>query len=136
MYSQERRAERYKMIYTWKVLEGLVPNCGISHTYSERRGRECVVPPLNGRQSVQSLREQSFQRAGPNLFNSLPRYLRDIRNKSTEEFKEKLDKFLTNLPDQPMIGDLIPQVCNQNTAKPSNSLKDVILHQNRIYGGG
>ena len=136
MYSQERRAERYKIIYTWKVLEGLVPNCGISHTTSERRGRECVVPPLHGRQSVQSLREQSFQRAGPKLFNSLPKYLRDVRNKSTEEFKEKLDKFLTDLPDHPLIGDLLPQVCNQITAKPSNSLKDVILHQRRLYGGG
>ena len=29
MYSQQRRAERYRIIYTWKVLEGLLPNCGI-----------------------------------------------------------------------------------------------------------
>ena len=27
--SMQRRIERYKIIYTWKVLEGLVPNCGI-----------------------------------------------------------------------------------------------------------
>ena len=26
MYSQQRRAERYKIIYTWKIIEGLVPN--------------------------------------------------------------------------------------------------------------
>ena len=118
MYSQEMRVECYKI----PTLRG--------------GGRIFVVPPLHGRQIIQSVREYSFQRACPNLFNSLPRYLRDIRNKSTEEIKEKLDNFLTNLPDQPMIGDIVLQVCNQITAKPSNSLKFVILHQKRIYGGG
>ena len=29
MYSQERRMERYCIIYIWKILEGLAPNCGI-----------------------------------------------------------------------------------------------------------
>ena len=114
----------------------MVLNCGINHTTSERRGRECTIPVPRGRTAIQSLREQSFQKAGPMLFNSLPRSLRDISNKSTEEFKEKLDKFLTNLPDQPVIGELVPEICNQITARPSNSLRDVILHQKRIYGGG
>ena len=27
MYSQQRRMERYRAIYVWKILEGLVPNC-------------------------------------------------------------------------------------------------------------
>ena len=30
MFSQERRLERYRIIYVWKVLEGLVPNCGVN----------------------------------------------------------------------------------------------------------
>jgi len=29
MYSQERRMERYGIIYTWKILEGVAPNVGI-----------------------------------------------------------------------------------------------------------
>ena len=29
MYSQERRMERYRLIYFWKILEEHVPNCGI-----------------------------------------------------------------------------------------------------------
>ena len=99
-------------------------------------GRECTLPAPRGRTAIQSLREQSFQKAGPMLFNSLPRSLRYISNTPTEEFKEKLDKFLTNLPDQPVIGELVPEICNQITARPSNSLRDVILHQKRIYGGG
>ena len=35
MYSQQRRMERYRIIYTWKILEGLVPNCGLKCTTNE-----------------------------------------------------------------------------------------------------
>ena len=45
MYSQQRRMERYRVIYSWKILEGLVPNCGLKFTSNERRGREAVIPP-------------------------------------------------------------------------------------------
>ena len=30
MYSVQRRMERYKIIYTWKTINGHVPRCGIS----------------------------------------------------------------------------------------------------------
>ena len=56
--------------------------------------------------------------------------------KKSSDFKEKLDLYLATLPDQPLIGDLVPNICSQTTAKPSNSLVDVILHTKRIYGGG
>ena len=136
MYSQQRRAERYKIIYTWKVLEGIVPNCGIKYNTSERRGRQCEVPKCKGRQSVQTLRENSFQVAGPRLFNSLPKYLREIKKSAKVDFKEQLDLFLATLPDHPNVGDLTPNICNQLTAKPSNSLIDVILQARSEYGGG
>ena len=57
MYSQERRLERYRIIYTWKVLEGLVPNCGLSFTTNDRRGRLASIPILRGKPSVRKLRE-------------------------------------------------------------------------------
>ena len=136
MYSQQRRAERYKIIYTWKVLEGLVPNCGIKHHQNERRGRLCEIPQSKGRQAVKSLRENSFQVAGPRLFNSLPKSLREIKKSSKLEFKEQVDLFLATLPDHPNIGDLTPNICSQVTVKPSNSLVDVILHARSEYGGG
>ena len=63
-------------------------------------------------------------------------YLRDTKKVTTEQFKEKLDQSLATLPDHPKIGDLVPTTCNQITAKPSNSIIDVIKHQNSIYGGG
>ena len=39
MYSQERRLERYRALYVWKIIEGLSPNCGLNTSWSERRGR-------------------------------------------------------------------------------------------------
>ena len=136
MYSQQRRAERYRIIYTWKVLEGLVPNCGITECISDRRGRECIIPQVKGKARIQSLRNQSFQVNGPRLFNSLPKKLRDIRKVSVDDFKEQLDNYLADLPDHPKVGDLIPHVCNQITAKPSNSIVDVIKSLKHSYGGG
>ena len=136
MYSQQRRAESYRIIYTWKVLEGLVPNCGITPNNHVRRGRECIIPPLKGRQAVRSLRNQSFQVNGPQLFNSIPKKLREITKVHTDDFKLELDKYLSTLPDQPKVGDQIPSVCNQNSAMPSNSIIDVIQHQKYIHGGG
>ena len=113
MYSQERRAEGYKIIYTWKVLEGLLPNCGIHPTYSDRRGTECIVPVSRGKSRIQTLRDQGFQVNGPRIFNCL-----------------------ALMPDQPKIGDMIPSTCNQLTARPSNSLLDVTKQELQSYGGG
>ena len=44
--SQQRRLERYRVIYIWKILEKLSPNCGINSDENELRGRMCQVPPI------------------------------------------------------------------------------------------
>ena len=103
MYSQQRRLERYRIIYSWKILEGQAPNCGLEVLQTERRGRELKIPPLKGKTSVRSLREQSFQVNGPRLFNSIPKEVRNMTKVSVEEFKVKLDKFLEKIPDQPNV---------------------------------
>ena len=48
LYSQERRRERYRIIYTWKIIEGHVPNIDgkIQTKWHIRRGRECLVPAV------------------------------------------------------------------------------------------
>ena len=61
MLSQERRMESYRDLYVWKILEGLVPNCGLEQTLGERRGREVLIPELKGYQRVKSLRENTLQ---------------------------------------------------------------------------
>ena len=124
MYSQERRIERYRVIYVWKILEGYVPNCGVElATVNERLGRRVKIPDLkrNGRPAVQTLREQSFQINGARLFNSIPKKIRNIM-KDQDHFKASLDEFLSSVPDQPWIGSLVPSATDQLTGRQSNSL--------------
>ena len=63
---------------------------------------------------------------GPQLFNTLPKYIRNMSNCSVTDFKEKLDQYLTVIPDQPVIGNLIPATCDLYSLSPSNSLIDQI----------
>ena len=124
MYSQERRMERYRILYVWKILAGVVPNCGVELAQpNERLGRKCKVPKLvqKGRQVIQTLREQGFQVNGVRLFNSLPKTLRNM-NTNQDDFKSELDKFLSKIPDQPRLGGLVPEATCRLTARQSNSL--------------
>ena len=125
MYSLQRRNERYRILYMWKIMNGLAPNCGVSWGPTEvRLGRMCQVPKLA--QKARKLREQSFQYQGPKLFNCLPVSLRNKVNCSLEEFKADLDQFLQNIPDEPSMSALIPGATNPQTARPSNSLPDQV----------
>ena len=120
MNSELRRIERYKIIYTWKILENLAPNCGISEANeSERRGRRCAIPQL--KLQVRKLREASFQVSGPSLFNKIPKNLRNLTKCGQEEFKTQLDMFLTSIPDEPRAPGLVPAAVTPD-CKPSNSL--------------
>ena len=40
---------------------------------------------------------------GPRLFNSLPRHLRNLKDVSTDIFKNRLDKYLKQIPDEPTL---------------------------------
>ena len=125
MQSQERRLERYRIIYVWKIIEGLVPNCGIETITNERLGRFCKLPPLKKcHAKVSKLRENSFQTKGPQLFNSLPKELREKTNCNLEDFKSLLDQHLSRIPDEPNIpgADYTPSGINLFDAKPTNSL--------------
>ena len=110
MYSLERRRERYTALYTWKILEGLAPNLsegpnGISPKWSDRRGRQCNVPHVRTRapRRIQSIRRASFGIKGPRLFNCLPKHIRNLKGVTVNKFKSQLDKFLSTIPDEPLI---------------------------------
>ena len=124
MYSQQRRLERYRIIYTWKILEEHVPSVSVSVTHGERRDTEVAFPPLKGSPAVRKLREQSFQVSGPKLFNCLTPSIRKISKVSVDEFKEKLDQYLSSVPDEPNVDDLTPAACDLYSAAPSNSIID------------
>ena len=47
LFSQQRRMERYRIIYIWKIIEGKAPNCGIEIPAEDKRhGQKVKVPAL------------------------------------------------------------------------------------------
>ena len=138
MLSQQRRMERYKILYIWKILEGKVPNCGIDETNNLRLGRLCMIPVLNknAKPKVKSLRENSFQIVGPRLFNCLPPKIRNLTKCSIEEFKSKLDEYLACIPDEPKLPGYTPSGTDLFSGQPSNCLVDQIRNYNQNKKGG
>ena len=115
---------RNRLVYTWKVLEGLVPDWGVKEKQEGRRcGRKCEIPSINwkAKKSVHTLREQTFQVNGPKLYNILTANVRNMTKCSIDDFKMKLDKFLEGIPD----GGLPPGACTAE-ARASTSLLDQV----------
>ena len=126
--SQQRRAERFRIICVWKVLENISPNCNISWETTEAAGRICNIArsPNHASRKVKSLRDSSFQAKGPELFNTMPFELRAMSKCSLNTFKNALDKFLDWVPDTPLSQKYHPSPMDMFTSKPSNSLVDWI----------
>ena len=111
LYSVERRRERYFMIYTWKVLEQMVPNVStdeerkITSKSTYRQGRTCCIHtvPNHIPAKIKAARYASLGYRGPLLFNTLPADIRNITNVPVDTFKKELDKFLSTVPDEPQI---------------------------------
>ena len=105
LYSQERRRERYAIIFIWKVSQGLVKGYEIPFQENARRGRQVKVPPFaaGSPASVRNAREASLRVKGARLFNLLPKELRDLNNVTVDTFKSSLDSWLSGIPDQPTI---------------------------------
>ena len=79
LFSQERRRERYQIIFMWKVAQSLVEGYSTTFYTSQRRGRLAhIFPYKNGSPaSVRRAREASFKVKGAKLFNITPQDLRD-----------------------------------------------------------
>lgn len=121
LYSQERRRDRYAIIFIWKVAMGQVDGYNLDFTpKTDRRGRECRVKPVprNSPPSVRKARENSLAVKGAKMFNMLPPDIRNTDSEKVHIFKTKLDRFLRNIPDQPTIQE-------EGRAAETNSL----LHQ-------
>ena len=113
----------------------MVPNCGIEISDHLRLGHLCQIPPIKKcKARIQTLRENSFQVRGPQLFNILPPKIRNMTKCSIDEFKFALDQFLTKIPDEPSLPGYMPRACSQISGKPSNSL--VEQARNTSQGGG
>ena len=93
LYSLQRRREHYIIIYIWKITQHMVPNIDgtIGQTIKTRKhprqGTHCVILYPTNRNPAQSLQENAITVFGSWLYNSLPKYLRDIESVKTEKFK-------------------------------------------------
>lgn len=96
MYSLERRRDRYRVIYTWKMLEGIVPETSLQSYSSTRRGRLIKINRI-------VCNDQAFTNFAATAWNELPRSIRDLTNVSVDTFKSHLDKYLSLLEDNPHI---------------------------------
>ena len=106
LFSLQRRRERYMAIYISKILEGLVPNLNIPIKAREnpRTGRTCILSPIKTTAPtyVKTLIDESFATKGPQIFNVLPKHIRNIKDKPVCVFKEALDKYLWTVHDKPL----------------------------------
>ena len=120
MYSQERRRERYMIIFMWKIAIGMVEGYQMEFLFNHRRRWVAVPKPVSrtAPACVRKAREASFAVKGALLFNLCPRGLRDLASDHVDRFKANLDAWLLSIPDQPTIAG-----CQR--AANSNSL----LHQ-------
>ena len=127
MYSQERRRDRYAVIFIWKIAMGLVDGYPLEFTpATNRRGRECNVKPLNKNApcSVKKARENSLAVKGAKMFNLLPSDIRNLTSEKVNVFKSRLDMFLKNIPDEPTISE-------EGRAAETNCLLHQIPHHRR-----
>ena len=127
LYSLERRRERYIVIYIWRILEGQVPDLTFGKIYSinegSRLGRKCSSPSVksNATSEIKNIRHAGLSVKGPRLFNILPVELRNLCDITVEEFKRELDRYLTSIPDEPLIPGYTAM-----RRTDSNSLLDMI----------
>ena len=124
LYSQERRRERYQVIFLWKISQGMVLGYDVQFASVGRRGRN-IIPKAVARAAptvVKNARERSLGVRGAKLFNLLPETLRSMNSDHIDMFKNHLDVFLASIPDQPTVTGL-------GRAAESNSL----LHQLPLF---
>ena len=109
LYSQERRRERYMCIFIWKISQGLVSGYTLPFTcMSSRTGRKVVPATISpsAPASVKKARASSLAVKGAQLFNLLPLNLRNSEHGDVLMFKNHLDIFLSDIPDQPTVSGL------------------------------
>ena len=121
LYSQERRRERYQLIFLWKISQGMVSGYDLEFTSDMGRRARTITPKPVVRAApapVRNARERSLGVRGAKLFNLLPEHIRNLNTEHVDYFKNHLDVFLSSIPDQPTVTGL-------GRAAESNSL----LHQ-------
>ena len=116
--------------FLWKICQGMVGGYDIAFTsVYGRRGRLCVPNQVlpGAPANVRRAREFSLGVKGARIFNLLPSYIRNINSESIDTFNSALDKFLSEIPDQPTVG-------GRARAADTNSLLHQIPMLNNLFG--
>ena len=90
------------MMYMHKVTldPKLMPFVTVEYNVRTKVHLKPTTSPKNSPTWVKKIREFSIFTVGPKLYNSLPKDLRQLQM-SPQEFKCKLDKYLSTIPDLP-----------------------------------
>ena len=124
IYSAERRRDRYLILYIFKVMQGKVPNPGLSYKHSPRRGLVLTTPSVNSSKAshANTLLHNSFTRRAPRIFNSLPKVIRNLDyDTSPDLIKKRIDTLLSKITDEPRLPGYYP-----STSTASNKVEDQI----------
>ena len=99
VFSNKRQIERYRILYLWKSLKGYVPSLGICKQIRDLS--KLAFPKLHGKEgAARILLIYSLRWERVRIYNALPKYLREWEG-SKKSFKNKLDQFLSLIPDEP-----------------------------------
>ena len=106
LFSLERRRERFAILYVYRFIIGII-HLDCFEVFVERGIKVQRRINSSSPKHIKSLRQNSFFYRGPQLYNLLPLTLRQVEEIDTPKkqhvatFKEKLDKYLAEIPDQP-----------------------------------
>ena len=125
--SIQRRFQRYRIIYLWKIINGLTHNFGIKWRNDPHKGilidiKQIKHYSISGK--VQRIWSQSLGVGGANLFNVMPYKVRNYGGKTISGFKMTLDQVLETIPDCPLSNGLYSGPINPITNMNSNCLID------------
>ena len=113
------------IIFIWKICQELVSGYTLPFTSTSSRTGRKVIPaavPQGAASVVKQARAGSLAVKGAQLFNAMPASVRNSDHGDVLMFKNHLDIYLQNIPDQPTVSGLV-------RGAQTNSL----LHQVPLY---
>ena len=101
--SLQRRREKLTILFIWKLKHNLVPNVvDLCFSKNTRNKEQAILKPMpTCRGKPLTVYENSFVVKGAKLWNKLPGKLTQISSLSV--FRNKLDKYLSLLPNLPPV---------------------------------
>ena len=103
LYTQERRRERYQVMFLWKLSQRLIHGYNIQFTNDVGHLVQPKYVTWHAPATVRRARESSLAVKGVKLFNLLPKAIRNHDAKKVDSFKIMLDNFLSSVADQPSV---------------------------------